>query len=155
MFRRDWTQKRKLRTRPFGSLRTPFERRPECPSSLIRTNVGPARPLPETKTKGAAKKVDQAKLKKDLAKASTDTKRKYSSAIRTLDQSVNEFNGYLAVQEERYEDALALFKKSYGISTGYKAEITLLAGKTDEAVKAGHRRREVASESDDSAGRFD
>jgi len=95
----------------------------------------PSPPLPETKTKGGSNKVDQAKLKKDLAKASSDTKRKYSSAIRTLDQSVNEFNGYLAVQEERYDDALALFKKSYGISTGYKAEVTLLAGKTDEAVK--------------------
>ncbi|MBC8289383.1 MAG: redoxin domain-containing protein [Planctomycetes bacterium] len=95
----------------------------------------PSPPLPEDKKKGPPKKVDQAKLKKDLAKAATDAKRRFSTAVRGLDQTVNEFNGYLAVQEERYDDALGLFKKSYGVSTGYKAEITLLAGKTDDAVK--------------------
>ena len=101
----------------------------------------PAPPLPEDKSKPAdpqkpdTKKVDEAKLKKDLAAAETNAKRSTSTVIRSLDQSVDEFKGYLAVQEERYEDALALFKKSPGISLGYKAEITLLAGKTDEAIK--------------------
>jgi peroxiredoxin/tetratricopeptide (TPR) repeat protein len=101
----------------------------------------PSPPLPENKAKSAdakkaaPKKVDQAKLKKNLASAATTAKRSTSSAIRSLGQSANEFKGYLAVQEERYDDALALFKKSLGISLGYKAEITLLAGKTDEAIK--------------------
>lgn len=96
----------------------------------------PSPPLPEAKTKPEpSEKVDQEKLKKDLAKAETDAKRPFSAVIRSLEQATNEFNGYLAVQEKQYDDALGLFKKSLGISIGYKAEITLLAGKTDEAVK--------------------
>ena len=96
----------------------------------------PSPPLPETKPgPGPAKKVDQAKLKKDLAKAATDAKRKFSTIIRSLSQTVSEFKGYLAVQDKSYDEALTLFKKSQGVSVGYRAGITLLAGKTDDAVK--------------------
>lgn len=91
----------------------------------------------ETKTPAdpAAPAKDDPKLTKDIATARTAERNKHSRLIRPLEQAVAEMNGYVAVAEERYKDALEVFKKVPTLNNRYKANITLLNGDKAGAEK--------------------
>ena len=79
--------------------------------------------------------MDDPKLTKDIAAARTVEKNKFSNVVRPLEQAVAEMNGYVAVSEDRFKDALELFKKAPSVSNHYKARITLLNGDKAGAEK--------------------
>jgi peroxiredoxin len=81
------------------------------------------------------KKADDAKVAKEIQKARSAARAKFSRTVRPLEQAVAEMNGYIAVNEERYKDALDVFKKASGLSTRYKANVTLLNGDKAGAEK--------------------
>ncbi len=96
----------------------------------------------------AEKTAEQEKAAADAEKAATEKKedekaikaartaaeRKFSAAIRNLDQAIQEIDGRLALQRQEYETAADLLNKA-GVTAEQLAPVQLLAGKTDDALK--------------------
>jgi peroxiredoxin len=115
----------------------PVTEEPATPKVGDKKPADVKKPVAEKKpeAKPAPPKKDDPKVAKEIQKARTAARTKFSRTLRPLEQAVAEMNGYIAVSEERYKDALDLFKKTSGLSTRYKANITFLNGDKAGAEK--------------------
>ena len=130
-------------TKEESSEKPAEEKKPEAeekkPEEVKKEDGADQKPAePEKKTTEAPKKKLRpfdAKAEKAVETARNNARKPFATAVRGLEAAVNEMKGYLAVNEERYDDALNLFKKSRGVNARYRAEVTIRAGRPDEAEK--------------------
>lgn len=81
------------------------------------------------------KATDEKKDEKAIKKARSTAEGKFRSRIRDLQQAVDEINGRIAWQENRFEEALELLKKAGGVPVEEQVQVMLAAGKQDDAIK--------------------
>lgn len=82
-----------------------------------------------------AKARKEKKNDKDSKKARGTAEGKFRTKIRDLEKAVQEVDGRLLIHEQKYEEALALFKKSGSVPVEEQVLWMLAAGQKDEAVK--------------------
>lgn len=82
-----------------------------------------------------AKAKKEKKDDKATKKARSSAEKKLASKVRELDKAIQEVEGRIAVHEGKFEDALALFKKSGSVPIEEQVLWMLAAGKKDDAVK--------------------
>ena len=82
-----------------------------------------------------AKARKEKKSDKDSKKARGTAEGKFRTKVRDLEKALQEIDGRLLIVEKKYEEALALFKKSGSVPVEEQVLWMLAAGQTDEAVK--------------------
>jgi peroxiredoxin len=84
----------------------------------------------------AEKAKSENKDEKETEKAVEAAKKGFDSRLRELEQALAEISAHAAFVEGRHADAHEALKKAGDIDRLFQAEVQLLAGETDEALKA-------------------
>lgn len=78
---------------------------------------------------------DAKKSEKDIKKAKSTAERPFKSRVLLIEKAIQELQGHDALVEEKFDDALALFKKASRVDTEFLVDVKLRAGKAAEAIE--------------------
>ena len=93
--------------------------------------------------KDESKADDKKKPEDKTAKAAKSARKKAEKAfigkISNIKNAINEMKGHIALADKDYDEALKLLKKGKDFPAEFRAEIELLAGKKDDALKTAEK----------------